>query len=127
MSTSDDTFRLLYEIAVATSGVLEPERVSQLAAERARQLTGADSALLFWWVPERELLIMLACDPPGSATPGCTRRRGQGAVGRAYETASPQVMGMNCMPTKSGVNAAMAMRCLWPPDSVAPRSPMTVS
>jgi DNA-binding MarR family transcriptional regulator len=92
MSTSDDTFRLLYEVAVATSGVLEPERLAQLAVERSRQLTGADSTLLFWWVPERELLVLMACDPPGSATRGCTRRRGQGAIGIAFDTGSPQVI-----------------------------------
>src|SRR5215472_11553492 len=78
MSTSDDTYRLLYEVAVATSGVLEPERLAQLAVERSRQLTGADSTLLFWWVPERELLVLMACDPPGSAPHGCTRGRGGG-------------------------------------------------
>jgi len=92
MSTSDDTFRLLYEIAVATSGVLEPERLAQLAVERSRQLTGADSTLLFWWVPERELMVLMACDPPGSAPQGCTRRRGEGAVGLAFDTGSPQVI-----------------------------------
>jgi DNA-binding MarR family transcriptional regulator len=92
MSTSDDTFRLLYEVAVATSGVLEPERLARLAVERSRQLTGADSTLLFWWVPERELLALMASDPPGSAPAGCTRRRGEGAVGIAFDTGSPQVI-----------------------------------
>lgn len=92
MTTSDDTFRLLYEVAVVTSGVLEPERLSRLAVERARQLTGADSTLLFWWVPERELLIHLASDPEGSEPHVCVRARGQGAVGRAFETGSPQVV-----------------------------------
>src|SRR5690348_5658053 len=29
VSTSDDTFRLLYEVAVATSGLLEPERLAR--------------------------------------------------------------------------------------------------
>ena len=92
MTTSDDTFRLLYEVAVATSGVLEPERLSRLAVERARQLTGADSTLLFWWVPERQLLIHLASDPYGSEPHVCVPVRGQGAVGRAFETGTPQVI-----------------------------------
>ncbi len=91
-TTSDDTFRLLYEVAVATSGVLEPERLAQLTVQQARRLTGADSTLLFWWVPERELLILMATDPPGSEALGCVRRRGQGAVGTAFETCSPQVV-----------------------------------
>jgi DNA-binding MarR family transcriptional regulator len=116
MSTSDDTFRLLYEVAVATSGVLEPERLAQLAVERSRQLTGADSTLLFWWVPERELLVLMACDPPGSAALGCTRRRGQGAVGLAFETGSPQVIEdyavwPRALPSAAGrgIGAAMAV------------------
>ena len=92
MTTSDETFRLLYEVAVATSGVLEPERLAALAADRARRLTGADSSLLFWWVPERELLVLQATDPLGTAAIGCTRRRGEGAVGLAFETRSPQVV-----------------------------------
>lgn len=92
MPTSDDTFRLLYEVAVATSGVLEPERLAQLAVERARQLTGADSTLLFWWVPERELLVLMASDPVGAAALGSARRRGEGSVGVAFEMGSPQVI-----------------------------------
>jgi DNA-binding MarR family transcriptional regulator len=92
MTTSDDTFRLLYEVAVATSGVLEPERLSRLAVERATQLTGADSTLLFWWVPERDLLIHLASDPEGAQPHVCVRAPGQGAVGRAFESARPQVI-----------------------------------
>ena len=116
MSSSDDTFRLLYEVAVATSGVLEPERLAQLAVERARQLTGADGTLLFWWVPERDLLALMACDPPGSTPRGCTRRRGQGAVGLAFEMGSPQVIEdygtwPQALPstTERGVGAAMAL------------------
>jgi DNA-binding MarR family transcriptional regulator len=92
MTTSDDTFRLLYEVAVATSGVLEPERLARLAVERARELTGADSTFLFWWVPERELLILLASSPESSAPHGDTRARGEGAIGVAFETGSPQVI-----------------------------------
>jgi DNA-binding MarR family transcriptional regulator len=116
MSTSDDTFRLLYEVAVATSGVLEPERLAQLAVERSRQLTGADSTLLFWWVPERELLVLMASDPPGAAAQGCIRRRGQGAVGMAFDTGSPQVVEdyatwPRALPSAAGrgVGAAMAV------------------
>jgi DNA-binding MarR family transcriptional regulator len=91
MTTSDRSFRLLYEVAVATSGVLEPERLAGLAVGRARQLTGADSALLFWWIPERDLLVPLADDPPGSA-PGPERASGEGAVGLAFQTNEPQMV-----------------------------------
>src|SRR5262245_12461886 len=116
MSTSDDTFRLLYEVAVATSGVLEPERLARLAVERSRQLTGADSTLLFWWVPERELLVLLGSDPPGAMAQGVTRRRGEGAVGIAFDTCSPQVIEdyarwPRALPSAAGrgVGAAMAV------------------
>jgi DNA-binding MarR family transcriptional regulator len=91
-TTADDTFRLLYEVAVATSGVLEPERLARLAVERACQLTGADSSLLFWWVPERELLVLMAWHPHDSAVHGSTRRRGEGAVGLAFETGTPRAI-----------------------------------
>jgi DNA-binding MarR family transcriptional regulator len=115
-STSDETFRLLYEVAVATSGVLEPERLANLAVSRARQLTEADTGLLFWWVPERELLILLSTDPPGALDPGSTRACGEGAVGLAFETGSPQVIDQyarwpSAIPSalERGIGAALAV------------------
>src|SRR5262245_35303264 len=89
---SDHTFRLLYEVAVAASGILEPERLARLVVTRASQLTGADSSLLFWWVPERELLVPLAGHPPGSAPVPGALGAGEGAAGLALETGRPQVV-----------------------------------
>jgi DNA-binding MarR family transcriptional regulator len=116
MTTSEDTFRLLYEVAVATSGVLVPERLAELAVARASQLTGADSSFLFWWVPERELLILLAEHPPGTRPRMCTRSRGQGVVGTAFDTGRPQVVHdyaswPAALPAavEGGVEAAMAV------------------
>jgi DNA-binding MarR family transcriptional regulator len=115
-STSDETFRLLYEVAVATSGVLEPERLANLAVSRARQLTEADTGLLFWWVPERELLILLSTDPSDSLDPGSTRACGEGAAGLAFETGSPQVIDQyaswpSAIPSalERGIGAALAV------------------
>jgi len=91
-STSDHTFRLLYEVAVAASGVLEPERLARLAVARACQLTGAGSGLLFWWVPERELLIPLAGEPSGSVPVVRPLASGEGAAGLSFATGRPQVV-----------------------------------
>ena len=88
--SSEGTFRLLYEVAVAASGMLEPEQLADLAVTRARQLVGADASVLLWWVPERQLLVPFAADPPGPAPAGPALARGDGAAGVAFDTGRPQ-------------------------------------
>jgi DNA-binding MarR family transcriptional regulator len=78
------TFKVLYEIAVAVSGILEPERLAQLAVQRAQFLTGADASSLFWWVPERELLVPVAQHPSTSNFPERAHGRGEGVIGLAF-------------------------------------------
>lgn len=89
-TASTHTLRVLYEVAVATSGVLDPERLSSLMVGGARRLTDADSAWLFWWVPERERLILLAQEPPDAEPGARTMRRGEGAAGRAFAEGTVQ-------------------------------------
>src|SRR5262249_8915772 len=86
------TFQVLYEVAVATSGVLEPERLAVLAVERARQLTGSSPSSLFWWIPERELLVPLAHHPRGPSAAADVQTYGEGAVRAAFASGQPQVV-----------------------------------
>jgi DNA-binding MarR family transcriptional regulator len=89
----EHVFRVLYEVAVAASGVLDPDRLSEVTVEGARRVTEADAAWLFWWVPERERLILLAEDPPGSTPPASrTMRRGEGAAGQAFADGAVQAV-----------------------------------
>ena len=47
-SALDAAFQALHEIAVAASGVLDPDQLARLVVDRARELVGADSATLIW-------------------------------------------------------------------------------
>jgi PAS domain S-box-containing protein len=52
-------FEVLHEISVASSGVLDVDRLADLTVHGARQLLGSDDAILRWWDPERKLLRLL--------------------------------------------------------------------
>jgi len=89
-AASESTFRVLYEAAVASAGMLEPDPLAELAAARARQLAGADAGLVYWWIPERGLLVPLAADPHDPARGDRALDPGEGAAGAAFATARPQ-------------------------------------
>ena len=42
----------LHRVAVASSGLLDPNRLARLVVEQARELLEADEATLLWWDPE---------------------------------------------------------------------------
>ncbi len=79
------TFAALHELAVAASGVLEPEALAKLAVDQACALLGVDGAALYWWAASTGLLHALADnrwyqDPvPRSLKPG------RGVAGLAFE------------------------------------------
>jgi DNA-binding MarR family transcriptional regulator len=106
----ESTFRLLYETSVAAAGVLEPEPLAELAAARARQLAGADTGVVYWWVPERRLLVPLAADPPDPALGDRPLAPGEGAAGAAFATGQPQVGdGALAVPLPAGGEGAGAL------------------
>jgi PAS domain S-box-containing protein len=48
------TFRALNELALAAAGVLEPNQLARIAAEKARDLLGSTSSGLTWWDDESQ-------------------------------------------------------------------------
>ena len=83
------TFRLLHDLAVAASGVLEPEVIARRAADYARELTGMHDALLAVWDEEQRRLRVLAdTDPDSPELP----MRGKGVMGSAFEREAAMVV-----------------------------------
>jgi diguanylate cyclase (GGDEF)-like protein/PAS domain S-box-containing protein len=84
------TFRLLYEVAVAASGVLEPAALARLAVDRARDLVGADASALYWWDAGR--LHPLA-DNDISLPAAALAPPGHGTMDLAFQQRKPVVVG----------------------------------
>src|SRR6266849_4128178 len=82
-------FRALHEVAVASSGVLDPAALARLVVDRARDLLTADSAGLYMWSAEAELLRSLGDNDPNLEGVGLTVEPGQGAAGLAFQRTEP--------------------------------------
>jgi len=86
------TFAALHELAVAASGVLEPEPLAEMAVNQACALLGVDGAGLYWWRAGTGQLHALADnrwyqDPvPRALKPG------QGVAGLAFERVEPVII-----------------------------------
>ena len=50
----------LHEIAVSSSGLLNPTALGHLVVDRARQLLRGDDATLLWYDPQPAALVVLA-------------------------------------------------------------------
>ncbi len=77
----------LHEVAVASSGVLDPKALSNLVIQRARKLLHADEATLLWFDPAINGLRILG-DTHVHPFPHPIKV-GQGAAGLAFERAEP--------------------------------------
>ena len=86
------TFRALNAVALAAAGVLEPNQLARMAAEKARELLGSTSSGLTWWDDEARGLRVLADTanhfPENAVVP--LADSGAGAV--AFETGRPVVV-----------------------------------
>lgn len=105
--TASHLLRALHDVAVATSGVLDPESLSRLVVERARDLLEVDEAALYWYEPSPGVLRRLGDSsqpglrirwdptkiyPPGDSVPGVVFERGEPLVlddYLAWEGATP--------------------------------------
>ncbi len=90
MRERESDLEALHEIAVASSGELDPERLGLLVIERARSLTGADEATLLWWDPEANALRVLG-DTYSRPFPRMLRS-GEGFAGMIYRDGIPMVL-----------------------------------
>jgi PAS domain S-box-containing protein len=85
-----ESLESLHEVAVASSGVVDPVELSHLVVERARDLLRGDDATLLWWDPAESKLRILAD----------TFRRpfprevavGEGTAGIAFERGQPVIV-----------------------------------
>src|SRR5207249_60735 len=89
--------RALYDLALATGGVLDPTRLAQIAVDRARELLAADSAGLYWCDAEAAILRPLAYNDDSSARAPEDWRQGipttgTGAVSLAFQRGEPVVI-----------------------------------
>ena len=86
-----EVFKTLHEVALASSGVLDPQRLAQLIVDRVGELLGADGVAAFWLDAAAGRLRLLAHRGEaefgdGTATPG------EGMLGRCFETRRPVVV-----------------------------------
>lgn len=89
MQTPTRAFQALYQLAVAAAGLRDPNTLAGLVVDRARDLLEADAAALYWWFPEQGLLRTVAHNDPQMKVPEPPFAPGEGAAGRAFESAQP--------------------------------------
>lgn len=87
-----ETFQALYELAIVSQGVLEPESIAQFAVDHVRDLLRVDHASLFWWDEEVNGLRPLADNDPQTPNTSQALVVGQGASGIAFATRQPCVV-----------------------------------
>ena len=75
---------------MAAAGLHDPNELSALVVDRARDLLEADAAVLYWYSPETGMLATLAHNDPVDSTLEPPFRPGEGAAGLAFSTATPQ-------------------------------------
>src|ERR1700737_3095724 len=80
----------LHEVAVASSGLLDPHELAGLVIERARDLLGADEATLLWWDAEASGLRIIG-DTYSHPFPRVVAI-GEGTAGIAFQSGAPVVV-----------------------------------
>jgi two-component system cell cycle sensor histidine kinase/response regulator CckA len=80
----------LHEVAVSSSGVLDPSTLSRLVEDRARSLLRADGAILLWWDPAKEHLRVLGDTARVPLTHIVVV--GEGVAGLAFQRREPVVV-----------------------------------
>ena len=82
--TQARTFRALHEVAVAASGVLEPEALARLAVEHAGALLNVDGVVVYGWDEAARVLRPLYETRSPAEEPVVVS--GEGAIGMAFES-----------------------------------------
>jgi signal transduction histidine kinase/ActR/RegA family two-component response regulator len=80
----------LHEIAVASSGLLDPSALAELVIQQARELLAADEVTLLWWDPASESLRVVADTYEHTEIWSVTA--GEGVGGLAYQRGAPVVV-----------------------------------
>ncbi len=85
-------FQALHEIAVATSGVLDPAALARLVAEHAVRLLGADGVAIYEWDEAAGVLRPLHLRDPHGRSGNPMLPSGVGLAGQAFERRAPEVI-----------------------------------
>jgi PAS domain S-box-containing protein len=80
----------LHEVAVSSSGILNPTALGHLVVERSRTLLRGDDATLLWWDPQPGALIILA-DTFKRPFPRPVKV-GEGTAGIAFQRGEPVIV-----------------------------------
>jgi diguanylate cyclase (GGDEF)-like protein/PAS domain S-box-containing protein len=82
----------LHELAVAASGVLDPEALAKMAVDQACALLGMEGAALYWWASRTGELHALADNRRHQAQAPRSLKSGQGVAGAAFQRVEPIVI-----------------------------------
>src|SRR5712692_749436 len=88
-NVSERTFQVLHEVAVASSGVLDPSAVAQIASDGARELLGVDSAGLGICDPQTGQLRPLGENDPELAERPVDQALDTGVSSTAFRLREP--------------------------------------
>jgi PAS domain S-box-containing protein len=81
--------RALQEVAVAVTAVHEPGAIAALAAEKACERVGGDSADVCWWDEEADILTPLGSHRTSLTYEARPSGAGEGAIGEAFNRREP--------------------------------------
>jgi hypothetical protein len=128
-SRSVGVFSALHEVAVASSGLLEPSRLAKLVSDQARRLLRADAAMLVWADVETGVLRPLGDSGPRAWSMPASRaaRRSSSTItptGRR-RTAPAWRLGSRAQPRYRCWSATAPWACSSPGPTVRPGSPTT--
>ena len=106
----------LQEVAVAASGILDPQALGRLTVDRATDLLAVDSAVLRWWDERAGSLRLLASNDPHPDQHKADLAPQEGVIGRAFREGRTVTIGDyghsdTSLPAKvtDGVMTAMAV------------------
>ena len=89
-SANEKHLDALYEVALASSGELNPAVLGRLVVDRARELFDGNEATLLWYDPKVDALCIVA-DTFARSFPRPVKV-GEGTAGMAYQTGEPVVI-----------------------------------
>jgi signal transduction histidine kinase len=82
-------FQMLSRLAASSGGILDAGALARLTVDHARDLLGADSAALYWWQPDLEVLSLLADNDPAAGAHPPPLQPVEGAAGVAFYRCEP--------------------------------------
>ena len=82
----------LHDVAVAASGVSDPDRLANLVVDRARKIVGGEGAVMRWYEPATNSFQLLATVGTGEDMAALIAANAPTAISGAFKTGQPVVM-----------------------------------